>query len=386
MTVADFMAACLGDPEYGYYLHRDPFGAAGDFVTAPEVSQMFGELIGLWCVAVWEAMGAPQRFVLAELGPGRGTLMADALRAAAIRPAFRTGAQVSLVETSPRLRDLQREALAKLGVLPRWLDSVDQLPDGPLFVIANEFLDALPVHQYLRTADGWAERLVGLDADGALAFGLRPAATRSLPLPGGERPPIGESGSAGEGEVSSEVLELRPGADAIVAALASRIARDGGAALIIDYGHAETALGDTLQAVRDHQYDDPLAHPGEADLTAHVDFAALARAAAEAGATPTEIAAQGAFLQTIGIAHRATALAHGRSPSEAGAIAAALRRLTHPDEMGTLFKVMGIAPRGLRLPGLSPDPRHSGEGRNPEAADAGHAALDPGLRRGDERG
>ncbi|MCW5697599.1 MAG: SAM-dependent methyltransferase [Bauldia sp.] len=372
MSVADYMAACLGDPEHGYYRHRDPFGAAGDFVTAPEVSQMFGELIGLWCVAVWEAMGSPPRLVLAELGPGRGTLMADALRAAALRPAFREGATVALVETSPRLRDAQRAALAKLGVLPRWVDRVEDLPDGPLLVIANEFFDALPIHQYVRTPEGWAERMVGLDADGKLAFGLRPMGDLP-PSPGGGgssrarqrsarggvthgaavshhpgRPTPADPPPPGEGEV----LELRPAADAIVAHLAGRIARDGGAALIVDYGHAETAFGDTLQAVRGHRYDDPLAHPGEADLTAHVDFAAHARAAAAAGAGPTAVATQGAFLETIGIAHRAAALARGKGAAEAEAIGAALRRLTHPDEMGTLFKVLGIAAPGLPLPGL----------------------------------
>jgi NADH dehydrogenase [ubiquinone] 1 alpha subcomplex assembly factor 7 len=179
MTVADYMAACLGDPADGYYMRREPFGRAGDFVTAPEVSQMFGELIGLFAVATWEAMGRPARFVLAELGPGRGTLMADLLRAAKLRPAFLAAAEVHLVETSPRLKALQTEALASSGAAVTWHGRVDDLPAGPLIVVANEFFDALPIRQFVKAEGGWAERMVGLDADGRLAFGLR--AVEALP-------------------------------------------------------------------------------------------------------------------------------------------------------------------------------------------------------------
>lgn len=359
ISVAEYMAACLGDPEHGYYMRRDPFGAAGDFVTAPEISQIFGELIGLWSVATWEAMGSPRRFLLTELGPGRGTLMMDALRAARIRPAFVAAAEVSLVETSPHLRAVQASTLADSGSTPRWYDHFDDLPVGPAIVIANEFFDALPVRQLIRTDGGWAERMVGINADGQLAFGLREAPSppggapsgtgpSGMPSPGGKASPMTDSPPTPL--PVGAMLELRPAADAIMAAIAARLASQDGAALIIDYGHGESGFGDTLQALYRHAYDDPLAHPGETDLTAHVDFAALARSASAVGTAPTATIGQGDFLFRLGIAERARRLAIGKDTSEVAAIEAAVQRLAGAEAMGTLFKVMGVATPGLALP------------------------------------
>ena len=350
ITVADYMAMCLGDPEHGYYMAREPFGRGGDFVTAPEISQVFGELIGLWAVAAWMAMGAPPSVALVELGPGRGTLMADLLRAARVRPAFREAAAVHLVESSPRLRAVQEATLA--GQAVTWHAAIDTLPPGPSIVVANEFFDALPIRQYARTGGGWAERMVGLDGEGRLAFGLRPAGGAS-PSPALALPEAGREGEP--------ILEVSPAATAIMAALAARIARDGGALLAIDYGYEGPAFGDTLQAMRRHAFVDPLADPGEADLTAHVDFAALARAASEGGARPRPLLTQGAFLTRLGIGTRAARLAAGKDAGAAAAIAAAVRRLTAPEAMGTLFKVLAVAHSGLAaLPAFDHDERTDG--------------------------
>ena len=340
ITVADYMALALGDPEHGYYMAREPFGRAGDFVTAPEVSQVFGELIGLWAVATFEAMGAPQRFVLAELGPGRGTLTADLIRAARLRPAFLTAAEIHLVESSPRLRAIQKATLG--DVRATWHDTIATLPGGPAIVVANEFFDALPVRQYVRTEVGWAERMVGLDEAGRLAFGLRPLPDAAAPAP------------VAATEVGA-VLEVSPASTAIMAMLAGRIAAEGGALLAIDYGYEGPAFGDTLQAVQGHRYADALAEPGAADLTAHVDFAALARAAAAAGARPRPLVSQGDFLARLGIAARAERLAAGKDAAAREAITAAVNRLVAPEAMGRLFKVLAASDSGLALPAFDDD-------------------------------
>jgi len=330
MPISEFMATCLLHPEHGYYTTRDPLGVAGDFTTAPEISQMFGELIGLALAQSWLDQGAPAPFTLAELGPGRGTLMADILRATARVPGFRDAARIVLVEASPTLRAVQAATLA--GNDPQWADSAAELPEAPLFLVANEFFDALPIRQYLRQGPVWRERQVGL-ADGALAFGL-----------GG---PVHPALLAGRDDVAEGgLVELRPAATGIMAEIAGRIARHGGAALIIDYGDWES-LGDTLQALRDHAPEDPLAHPGAADLTAHVDFAALA-AAAE-GISHSRLAPQGVFLERLGITQRAQSLATRLTGDALESHIAAHRRLTHPEEMGTLFKVLGLAPAGAPM-------------------------------------
>ncbi|MFT0859472.1 class I SAM-dependent methyltransferase [Ancylobacter sp. G4_0304] len=330
MNVAEYMAECLFHPQHGYYTTHEPFGAAGDFVTAPEISQMFGELLGLWAADCWMRMGSPPRFILAELGPGRGTMMADVLRATRIVPGFHAAAQVVLVEASPRLRAKQAATLSAYPV--DWRGRFEDIPDGPLILLANEFFDALPIRQFVRTATGIAERMVGLGEDGALAFGLRPDA----------RPDPADAArlmAAREGAL----LEVCPSGTAIAGDIAARVSREGGTALFIDYGHAG-GFGDTLQALKSHAYDDVLAHPGDADLTAHVDFAALAQAGMAAGALALGPIPQGAFLARLGIAARAERLKAKAAPDAAAAIDAATRRLagTGKDEMGALFKALAL--------------------------------------------
>jgi len=337
MTVADYMATALTHPEHGYYTSRDPLGRDGDFITAPEISQVFGELIGIWCVTVWQQMGSPKHFNLVELGPGRGTLMADALRAASQAPAFVDAAEVVLIETSPVLRASQAERLSAFD--PVWCDSLDTVPDGPVLAIANEFLDALPAHQLVRTGAGWRERLVGRDENG-LRFMLSAGETPTAAL---VAPEIRNDTRTGA------IAEVQPMALRVAAALAERIAQDGGAALIVDYGHAESAAGETLQAVRDHEPHDVLDAPGEADLTVHVDFAALTRAAADK-ATIRGPVTQGAFLRRMGIALRAESLIKGATAEQAESIASGVERLIGPDQMGSLFKVLCLSGHGTPQP------------------------------------
>ena len=336
ISVADYMALALAHPEHGYYRTRDPLGAAGDFVTAPEISQMFGELIGLWCAVEWQRAGAPTPVHLVELGPGRGTLMADALRAARTMPEFRAALRIHLVETSPALRDRQRRALDGIDV--EWHATFDDVPAGPLLLIANEFFDALPIRQYVRRGDRWRERLVGLDGD-------------SLRFVAAERPAAEAVGfpQAVRGASEGAVFERCPAALALMAAIGGRIARDGVAALIVDYGPARSAAGESLQAVRAHAFHDVLAEPGEADLTAHVDFESLGRAAIEAGAVALGPVTQGTLLTRLGIAARAERLA-ASDPAKADAIDAARRRLIGDDGMGTLFKALALLPPGRGAP------------------------------------
>jgi SAM-dependent MidA family methyltransferase len=335
IPVDRYMELCLSHPQHGYYVTRDPFGAQGDFVTAPEVSQMFGELIGAWAAAVWQQMGSPQRVLLVELGPGRGTLMADALRAATGMPDFLSGVSVHLVETSPVLRAVQEKTLTNAAVSIASHHAIEELPEGPVIAIANEFVDALPVGQFVKDRDGWHARMIGI-ADDKLAFVAAPDAL--FAHAGAELPP-------------GTILERRQ--DQPIALLARRIAADGGAALIVDYGHAESGFGDTLQAVRAHTFADPLEAPGEADLTAQVDFAALAVTAARQGAATQGPVSQGAFLRRVGIERRAERLKSKATPQQSADIDSAFMRLTAPDQMGELFKAMAIAhPKLGPLPGF----------------------------------
>lgn len=332
ISVADYMAECLLHPVHGYYTTRDPFGAAGDFTTAPEISQMFGELLGLALAQAWLDRGSPAPFTLAELGPGRGTLMADILRATKGVPGFHAAARVTLVEASPHLRAVQAAALSACA--PIWLDRIEDLPEAPLFLIANEFLDALPIRQFQHGPQGWHERLVGLH-DGALAFGL------SAPLP--QVPDTPAFRDAPEGALVEDNLPARMA----MAEVSTRIARHGGVAYWIDYG-GWRSQGDTLQALRQHAQDEPLAHPGQADLTAHVDFEPLA-ALAPAFAYDT----QGAVLHRLGIDARAERLARGLTGAALESHHAAHRRLTDPSEMGSLFKVLAVTSAGAPpLPGF----------------------------------
>jgi NADH dehydrogenase [ubiquinone] 1 alpha subcomplex assembly factor 7 len=361
ISVAQYMTLALHDPAGGYYAARDPFGARGDFITAPEVSQMFGELIGLWLVQCWREQGAPSPARLVELGPGRGTLMADVLRATRAVPEFLDAIEIVLVEASTPLRNIQREKLSSFvhpphpGPLPeggrgselnsplplrgrglgegvRWLGHFDSeiLADRPLFLIANEFFDALPIRQYVKTERGWCERMV-MEKNGELAFALSP--TPSLGL---------DVGAAEDGAV----YETSPASIALAEEISRTISARGGAALIVDYGH-DGGFGDTLQAVANHKYAGVLDAPGDADLSTHVDFAALAAAAKRGGTSAFGPVGQGAFLNALGLGARARQLIHN-NPHETKSIEAAVDRLTV--QMGTLFKALVIVPDGTARP------------------------------------
>ena len=341
ISVATYMELCLHHPTHGYYRRGRPIGSAGDFVTAPEVSQMFGELIGLWCAAVWQCMGQPQRVRLVELGPGRGTLLADALRAAGTVPAFRDAIDLHLVESSQSLRAEQATLLA--DARPTWHEGFETVPSGPVLVIANEFFDALPIRQFERFGDTWRERVVTLTPS---PQALRFAPSNSVLVEDG-------LGCAPSGAI----VERAPVREALAGALAARIAAEGGATLIIDYGHERPGFGDTLQAMKRHSRHDVLDEPGTADLTTHVDFSALAAAARHTGTGVFGPVPQGDLLRALGIEERAARLRRGASAEQAVEIDAALRRLTGAHGMGALFKALAIAHPALTvLPGFEPEP------------------------------
>jgi len=341
MPVSEYMALCLSHPQYGYYTTRDPLGARGDFITAPEISQMFGELIGLWMAATWKKMGSPENVRLIELGPGRGTLMKDALRALNVMPGFRDAVVVHLVEINPILRAQQERTLHGPATPIFWHDTLEDVPPGPGIIIANEFFDALPVCQAVKTARGWHERCVEIDAEGKLAFTYAaeplPKFESVLPKAVREAPP-------------DSIFEWRD--DRAAMALGRRVGKYGGAALVIDYGHAASDVGDTLQAVGKHAFADPLTAPGEIDLTAHVDFQALKRAVEAMGPAGHGPVDQGDLLRRLGIETRAAKLRERAQPGGAVQIDAALARLTGygHGEMGGLFKAVAFAPRSLGVP------------------------------------
>ncbi len=337
LSVAQYMAEALNNPRHGYYARGDPIGRDGDFITAPEISQAFGELIGLWCVATWEAMGRPRPVRLVELGPGRGTLMADAVRAAAVRSDFGAAVAVHLVEISLPLREAQRRALP--GIDAAWHQTFDEVPGGPVVVVTNELFDALPIRQFHRTSAGWCERCVGLAADGSeFRFVLSPD-----PLAG---PPGGGFADA----PLDSVAEICPAGRALAHDIGARTVSFGGAALILDYGAAHTNTGETLQAVRRHDRHAILDAPGEADLSARVDFAALAEAATDAGAAAYGPIEQGRFLAALGIHQRIATLSAARTNREAALLRSGAERLTDPAQMGSLFKVLAIAHPDLPMP------------------------------------
>jgi NADH dehydrogenase [ubiquinone] 1 alpha subcomplex assembly factor 7 len=337
ISVGHFMQIALTDSEHGYYMRHDPLGR--DFITAPEVSQMFGELLGLFFVQAWEDRGRPSRFHLVELGPGRGTLMADLLRAAKIRPGFIAAARIWLVEVSPALRAIQEKTLHGADVA--WASDLGGVPeDAPLLLIANEFFDALPVHQFVRMGANWHERMVSADGE-ELIFAAHPELIPAFVIPAHlqDAPP-------------GAVFEISPSAQALAREIGRRVAQTGGVALLVDYGHSASALGDTFQAVQRHRPVAPLAEPGEADLTAHVDFAALAAAAREEGAQTFGPVTQGALLESLGIRARAQAL-KSAAPKQAAGIDAALDRLVDAEHMGNLFKALALAaPDTPPLPGF----------------------------------
>ncbi|MDG2530445.1 class I SAM-dependent methyltransferase [Caulobacter endophyticus] len=370
ISVPEYFTRCLHDPRDGYYANRPALGGMtggsdGDFVTAPGVSQMFGELIGLWLVETWDRLGRPAPFRLVEMGPGDGTLMSDILRAGRLLPAFLEAADLWLVEVSPVLRAAQKDRLA--GASVRWADRLEEVPAGaPLLLVANELLDCLPARQFVKTPDGWAERVVGLGDNGELAFGLKPL----NPLPLGEaarragggafsaaaEPRIPPSPSAsptpppqGEDLAVGAILESSPAQAALGSELGHRLARDGGAALLIDYGRATSEPGDTLQAIRAHRKEGPLDSPGQADLTVWADFPSVLEAARQAGASAPPVVTQGDFLRALGIEARAQALAAAR-PDRAEVVARQLDRLTGAAQMGDLFKVACLSAPGLNPP------------------------------------
>jgi SAM-dependent MidA family methyltransferase len=340
LSVEAYMESCLSHPLYGYYRKAQAIGTAGDFVTAPEISQVFGELIGLWCAVTWDAMGRPSPLRLVELGPGRGTLMRDALRAAKAAPGFLAAVSVHLVEIGRTLRRLQRETLALGGVgggsKVAWHEAVEQVPPGPAIVVANEFLDALPIRQLVHDNGVWRERVVALRPDGRLQLVAGPAA----PLTGGAARSLA-------GASQGAIVELRPGEERLLAALAARASPL--TALCIDYGPAEATFGDTLQAVRGHAYADPLLAPGAADLTAHVQFAPLLERACAAGLAVSGPLTQAELLGRLGIVER-TARLMAANPTRAGEIEAGTQRLMSPGGMGQLFKAVAFRSPGLPAP------------------------------------
>ncbi len=326
ISLSDYMAECLLHPQFGYYTTRTSIGAAGDFITAPEISQMFGELLGLWAADCWQQMGAPPRCYLVELGPGRGTLMQDALRvtrkAAPFAPLF--------VEASPKLRALQAQAVPDAI----WCAEIAALPtDAPLIVLGNEFLDALPIKQYQYQHGAWRERRIDASDDGGLHVVL---SRDAFPL----------AREAPEGSI----WETSPASHAVIEALGAKLQAQGGVALFVDYGPAESGFGDSFQAVRGHAYADPLAAPGEADLTAHVDFQSLAQTARRAGLKPHGPIGQGELLKRLGIDLRAQQLKSRATPAQAEAIGAALHRLTADDAMGRLFQALALTLRDAPPP------------------------------------
>lgn len=340
MPVNAFMASCLLDPVAGYYTTATPFGAQGDFITAPEISQMFGELLGLWALNAWQQQGEPTSFVLAEAGPGRGTLMADMLRATAAHPTFHKAMRVVLIEASDQLRHQQKGALAPYGDKITWLDKIEDLPQAHTIFIANEFLDALPLRQIIKTAQGWRERCIGLSSDASLVFVAGPTTVDPAILPPGhDAAPLGA------------IFEFAPAREAVAQTLAAHLVRHGGVGLLIDYGHTQSAIGDTLQAMRSHAFASVLENPGQADITSHVDFEAIAKAVKAIGGHSFAPTTQGEFLLALGLVERAGTLGAGKDEATKDMLKASVQRLAgnRPNDMGDLFKVLCLSgsPNGV---------------------------------------
>ena len=341
LSVADYFTLCLGDPDHGYYQTRNPFGADGDFVTAPEISQLFGELVGVFLVLAWQSHDRPQDVQLIEIGPGRGTLMADAMRVIVdLMPDMAATTTLHPVETSEMLQAVQKKTLAGHGSRTHWHEDLRTVPSGFTLLIANEFFDALPIRQFVNTPDGFRERVVSVTEDHGLTFstGVAGLAPQSL---------------AGIADAApGTVFELSPVREAVMAQIAARLVADGGVALAIDYGHLRTGPGDTLQAVRKHRYEDVLSHPGEADLTSHVDFQLLAAAAAAQGAIVAKPLTQGAFLLGLGLLERAGALEAGKPGHVQNVIRQAVDRLAgdRENQMGSLFKALCVTAKDRPIP------------------------------------
>ena len=336
MSVAAFMAMTLHDPADGYHAGHNPIGAQGDFITAPEISQVFGELIGLWCASVWDRIGRPDPVILAELGPGRGVMAADLLRAAGTIPEFRRALRLHLVESSPVFRAEQERRLG--WAEPRWAARVEDLPPGPILLVANEFLDALPIRQFVRGRSHWAERMVALDHAGKLVFGAGPESPVLSALVPENLSRRAEPGA---------VVEICPAALALAAVIGRRLACRPGAALFIDYGYCASTPGPSLRAFSRHCPVPVLAHPGTADLTADVDFAAFAEAAWMSGAQIGGPVTQGRFLTELGALPRLAALSSGATPAQRRMLESGVARLLDPADMGSVFKVMALLSPGM---------------------------------------
>ena len=338
LPVNEYMALCLFDPEDGYYTTREPFGAAGDFITAPEISQMFGELVAVWLHAAWTALGRPMPVTIAEIGPGRGTLMKDMLRTLSrLDPALTNGATFAMIETSPRLTEVQKQTLGATPFAIGWHETIDTLSRQPIFLVGNELFDAVPIRQFVRAGAGWRERVVGLDETSELRFFAGAGSVAPTLRPD-------DAAAAPQGAIA----EVAPARAALMAAIAERISRHGGVGLFLDYGHLQPGLGDTLQALRTHNHEDVLANPGEADLTTHVDFAALA-AIVRAHGLDAHLSTQGDFLLGMGILERAGRLGADADQAARDKIADDVERLAGPQAMGELFKVLAILPRDVAV-------------------------------------
>jgi len=335
MTLADYMAECLMHPEHGYYTGERVFGSEGDFITAPEISQMFGEMVGLWLADRWYKMDKPDGIQLIEFGPGRGTLMEDLLRATEPVEGFHDALDVHFIEASPKLRALQAEKVPHAN----WHADLSTVPDGPSLIVANEFFDALPIHQFEKHEDRWCERRVHADGNNFQLVLTEAGPKFALTQPALHNSPNGS------------ILEVCPAGLSVAASISERLMAQGGAALIIDYGYRKTAVGDSFQALKGHEFCDPFAEPGKADLTAHVAFDQLIASAKSKGATSFGPAAQGTFLMALGVGQRAQQLAGSTDEAGQERILSELKRLTAPDEMGTLFKVLA-----LQDPALAPPP------------------------------
>ena len=328
ISIADYMALALSHPEHGYYKKQDPFGARGDFITAPEISQIFGEMIGVWSAEIWRQMGGGSLSIV-ELGPGRGTLMADLLRATKKVPELHDSLTIHMVETSPVLAHAQYVRLRDVHPRIEWLDDVSELPENKTIIIANEFFDALPIRQFVMTADGVRERRVDWHSESQEFYYVFGAQGLSL-------------AKSGQVIAAGTVMEQSPVARNIMRALSQHLKEHGGASLFIDYGYLGEAHHDTLQAVKSHMFHPVLKDPGEADITAHVDFTTLMQIAAGAGGYVHGLAAQGDFLKRLGANVRAEMLLRSASDAQKESISAGLQRLTSPQEMGDLFKVMAV--------------------------------------------